>query len=48
MLEQKGMTRTDLAPLMGGASRVSDFFNGKRDLSKDQIKMLRERLGSPG
>ena len=47
MLEQKGMTRTDLAPLMGGASRVSDFFNGKRDLSKDQIKMLRERLGIP-
>ena len=30
MLEQKGMTRADLAPILGGRSRVSEFFSGKR------------------
>lgn len=47
VLEQRGMTRADLAPLMGGRSRVSDFFNGKRSLSKGQIAALREHLGIP-
>src|SRR5476651_272342 len=28
MLEQKGMTRSELAPLMGGKARVSEFFAG--------------------
>ncbi len=46
-LEQHGMTRTELAPLMGGRSRVSDFFKGVRALSTTQIKALRERLGIP-
>jgi len=45
MLDQKGMTRAELAGIMGGRSRVSDFFNGKRELSKGQIESLRERLG---
>lgn len=47
MLDQRGMTRADLAPLMGGRSRVSDFFNGKRALSKGQIEALRKHLGIP-
>ncbi len=47
MLEQRGMTRADLAPLMGGRSRVSDFFNGRRALSKGQIEALREHLRIP-
>lgn len=47
MLQQKGMTRADLADLMGGRSRVSDFFNGKRELSKRQIEALRDLLGIP-
>jgi HTH-type transcriptional regulator/antitoxin HigA len=47
MLEQRGMTRADLAPLMGGRSRVSDFFNRRRALSKGQIEALREHLGIP-
>jgi HTH-type transcriptional regulator / antitoxin HigA len=46
-LEQHGATRTELAQLMGGRSRVSDFFNGKRDLSTTQIKALRDRFGIP-
>jgi antitoxin component HigA of HigAB toxin-antitoxin module len=47
MLEQRGMQRSDLAELMGGRSRVSDFFNGKRELSRAQIKALRDLLGIP-
>lgn len=47
MLEQHGMSRGELAKLMGGRSRVSDFFKGKRDLSISQLKALRNRLGIP-
>lgn len=47
VLSQRGLTRADLAPWMGGRSRVSDFFNGKRALSKSQIEALREQLGIP-
>jgi HTH-type transcriptional regulator / antitoxin HigA len=47
MLEQKGMTRTELAPLMGGKSRVSEFLAGKRRLSVEQIIALRDALGIP-
>ncbi len=47
MLEQKGLERSDLDEVMGGKSRVSDFFNGKRDLSKSQIEGLRRVLGIP-
>ncbi len=44
MLEQKGMTRADLAKGMGGRSRVSDYFNGKRELSKSQAIALSKLL----
>lgn len=47
MLGQRGMTRAELAPVMGGSSRVSDFFTGKRRLSLGQIERLRDLLGIP-
>jgi HTH-type transcriptional regulator/antitoxin HigA len=47
MLEQRGMTRAELAPLMGGKARVSEFFSGKRRLSIEQIRSLRDTLGIP-
>ena len=47
MLEQKGVTRAELAEIMGGRSRVSDFMNGKRGLSTAQVKALRNLLGIP-
>ena len=47
MLEQKGMTRSDLEEVMGGKSRVSEFLNGKRELSKSQVEGLRLLLGIP-
>lgn len=46
-LEQKGMTRADLAPVLGGRSRVSEFFSGKRRLSVTQIQKIRDVLGIP-
>lgn len=47
MLEQTGRTRAELAPLMGGRARVSEFFSGKRRLSIEQIRKLRDALGIP-
>lgn len=47
MLEQHGMTRAQLVPLMGGKARVSEFFSRKRRLSIEQIRALRDTLGIP-
>jgi HTH-type transcriptional regulator/antitoxin HigA len=47
MLEQKGMTRAELAPILGGRSRVSEFFSGKRRLSVPQMQKIRDVLGVP-
>ena len=47
MLDQRGLSRADLAPIMGGRSRVSEFFHGKRQLSVTQIRRLRHLLRVP-
>lgn len=47
MSEQKGMSRAELAEILGGRSRVSEFFGGKRPLSRTQIQKLRDALGIP-
>jgi HTH-type transcriptional regulator/antitoxin HigA len=47
LLEQQGMTRANLASVLGGRSRVSEFFSGKRPLSLSQIKKLRRLLNVP-
>lgn len=47
MLEQKGLDRSEIDDVMGGKSRVSEFLNGKRDLSKSQIEGLWRLLGIP-
>lgn len=47
VLEQHRLTRADLAPLLGGKSRVSEFFSGTRPLSIGQIKALRAQLQIP-
>lgn len=47
MLEQRGLSRADLAKWLGGRSRTSEFFNGIRPLSIRQIGALREHLGIP-
>lgn len=45
LMDQHSMTRADLAPLLGGAGRVSEVFNGKISLSMSMVRRLRERFG---
>lgn len=47
MLEQKKINRAALAPILGGNSRVAEFFSGIRPLTLKQIRLLRELLGIP-
>jgi HTH-type transcriptional regulator / antitoxin HigA len=47
LMEQHGLTRADLVPLLGTASRVSEVMSGKRELSMTMIKRLRERFHVP-
>ena len=44
LMDQHGLTRADLVPLLGTASRVSEVLNGKRELSMTMVRRLRERL----
>ena len=39
-----GLSRNDLVPLLGTASRVSEVMNGKRELSMTMVRKLRERF----
>jgi HTH-type transcriptional regulator/antitoxin HigA len=47
MLEQRGLSRVDLHQAMGGKTRVSEFFSGKRPLSIGQVRALHRELGIP-
>lgn len=47
MAGQKEISSPDLAELLGGRSRLSEFLNGTRDLSKTQIMRVRDALGIP-
>ena len=47
LMDQHGMTRADLAPLLGTPSRVSEVLGGKRDLSLTMVRRLRERFHIP-
>lgn len=44
LLDQHGLSRADLVPLLGTASRVSEVLNGKRELSMPMVRKLRERF----
>lgn len=46
-IEQLGLLRVDLEPIMGGKSRVSEFLTGRRPLSMTQVIRLRDALGIP-
>ena len=47
LMEQHGLMRADLVPLLGTASRVSEVMSGKRELSMTMVKRLRERFHVP-
>jgi HTH-type transcriptional regulator/antitoxin HigA len=44
---EKGVSPGELAELMGGRSRLSDFYNSRRPLSTSQVIKLRDKLGIP-
>ena len=44
-MEQQGLTRKDLEPLIGGRARVSEVLNHKRPLTLAMIRRLRRALG---
>jgi len=44
LMKVNGLRQSDLAPVFGGQSRVSDFLTGKRSLSKGQIAKLCQRF----
>lgn len=44
LMDQNGLSRADLVPLLGTPSRVSEVLNGKRELSMSMVRKLRERF----
>ena len=44
-MEQEGLTRKDLEPMIGNRARVSEVLNRKRPLTLRMIRRLREGLG---
>ena len=44
-MEQLGLTRKDLEPLIGTRARVAEVMNRKRSLSIDMIRRLHQHLG---
>ncbi|WP_398471840.1 type II toxin-antitoxin system HigA family antitoxin [Tardiphaga sp.] len=44
-MEQLGLTRKDLEPLIGTRARVAEVMNRKRGLSIDMIRRLHKELG---
>lgn len=47
LMDQHGLSRADLVPLLGTPSRVSEVMNGKRDLSMSMVRKLRDRFHIP-
>jgi HTH-type transcriptional regulator/antitoxin HigA len=47
LMEQHGLSRTDLVPILGTASRVSEVLRGKKGLSMSMVQRLRARFGVP-
>lgn len=47
LMEQHGLTRADLIPVLGTASRVSEVLAGKRHLSMTMVRRLRDRFHIP-
>jgi HTH-type transcriptional regulator / antitoxin HigA len=46
-MEQQGLTRKDLEPMIGTRTRVAEVLNGKRNLSIGMIRRLHAELGIP-
>ncbi len=46
-MDQHGLTRADMMPILGTASRVSEVLSGKKELSMTMVQRLRARFGVP-
>ena len=46
-MEQMNLKQTDIAPLFGGKTRVSEVLNGKRPLTLKMISLLHKYLRIP-
>ncbi|HEY6447886.1 MAG TPA: helix-turn-helix domain-containing protein [Acidobacteriaceae bacterium] len=44
-MEQQGLTRSDLEPMIGSRARVSEILTGKRKLTIGMIRRVRSGLG---
>src|SRR5262252_3776109 len=47
LMEQHGLTRADMVPLLGTPSRVSEVLRGKKGLSMAMVQRLRARFRVP-
>lgn len=47
VMEQRGLDRKDLQPMIGGRNRVAEVLNRKRGLSLAMIRKLHAGLGIP-
>ena len=46
-MDQHGLTRADLVPLLGTPSRVSEVLRGRKELSMTMVQRLRARFRVP-
>ena len=47
LMDQHGLTRADMVPILGTASRVSEVLRGKKGLSMTMVQRLRARFRVP-
>ena len=47
LMDQHGLTRADMVPILGTASRVSEVLCSKKGLSMTMVQRLRARFGVP-
>ena len=47
LMDQHGLSRADMVPILGTASRVSEVLGGKKGLSMSMVQRLRARFRVP-
>ena len=47
LMDQYGLSRADMVPILGTMSRVSEVLSGKKELSMTMVQQLRTRFGVP-
>lgn len=47
VMENRGMSRADLEPMIGGKGRVSEVLNRRRPLTLDMIRRISRGMGIP-